>query len=317
MHPLAQGGGDADKLVDERHAVWDADLPLGDDAALWDYPMVLDQGRRLAAYSKSLESGDRPMYTRGHSGPARRAIQTKGEGMNSSSGRRLKPLTDLSAALPVRAKRADVQAIFETLRRRISTNVYPPGAVLKEMVLADEFGLSRTPIRQVLQRLEYAGLVQPVVGHGTIVTSIDLPRMREVMQFRIRLAQMLRHFLDLSDTGPTLARFEDLRVRQARLAEQYDPIEFAEISHEIRECIHGLISNRYMAETWQTSYYIASRLWFGGFENARAQFVALQGEELEVITTAVATGDPDRVSDTVHETLTAWVEAMWDAMRLS
>ncbi len=244
------------------------------------------------------------------------AVDKKDEAMNSSGGRTLKPLTDLSAALPVRAKRADVQAIFETLRRRISTNVYPPGAVLKEVELAAEFGLSRTPIRQVLQRLEYTGLVQPVVGHGTIVTSVDLPRMREVMQFRIRLAQMLRHFLDLSDVAPTLARLDALKLRQARLSEHYDPIEFAEISHDIRDCIHALIANRYMAETWQTSYFIASRLWFSGFENARAQFVALQGEELEVIAAAVATCDPDRVSDAVHETLTAWVAAMWDAMRV-
>ena len=36
------------KLVDERHAAWEADLPLGDDAALWDYLSVLDQGSRLA-----------------------------------------------------------------------------------------------------------------------------------------------------------------------------------------------------------------------------------------------------------------------------
>jgi ParB family chromosome partitioning protein len=34
------------KPVDERHAAWEADLPLGDDAALWDYLTVLDQGKR-------------------------------------------------------------------------------------------------------------------------------------------------------------------------------------------------------------------------------------------------------------------------------
>jgi ParB family chromosome partitioning protein len=35
------------KLVDERHAEWEADLPLGNDAALWNYLTVLDQGSRL------------------------------------------------------------------------------------------------------------------------------------------------------------------------------------------------------------------------------------------------------------------------------
>lgn len=235
--------------------------------------------------------------------------------MNSSNAGNPMPLANLSATLPVRSKRADVQAIFETLRRRISTTVYPPGAVLKEVELAAEFGLSRTPIRQVLQRLEYAGLVQPVVGHGTIVTSLDLPRMREVMQFRIRLAQMLRHFLNLSDIRPTMERLEGLRDRQARLSVRYDSIEFAEISHEIRDCVHSLIANRYLAETWQNSYFIASRLWFIGFENAQARFVALQTAELETIAAAVATQDPEVVSDAIHETLTTWFDAVCDALR--
>ncbi len=45
------------KLVDERHAAWEAGLPLGDDAALWDYLVVLDQGSRLALLAHCLSFG--------------------------------------------------------------------------------------------------------------------------------------------------------------------------------------------------------------------------------------------------------------------
>jgi ParB family transcriptional regulator, chromosome partitioning protein len=45
------------KLVDERHAAWEADLPLGDDAALWDYLTVLDQSSRLALLAHCLSFG--------------------------------------------------------------------------------------------------------------------------------------------------------------------------------------------------------------------------------------------------------------------
>jgi ParB family chromosome partitioning protein len=45
------------KLVDERHAAWESDLPLGDDAALWDYLTVLDQGSRLALLAHCLSFG--------------------------------------------------------------------------------------------------------------------------------------------------------------------------------------------------------------------------------------------------------------------
>ena len=45
------------KLVDERHAAWEADLPLGDDAALWNYLTTLDQGSRLALLAHCLSFG--------------------------------------------------------------------------------------------------------------------------------------------------------------------------------------------------------------------------------------------------------------------
>jgi ParB family chromosome partitioning protein len=45
------------KLVDERHAAWESDLPLGDDAALWDYLSVLDEGSRLALLAHCLSFG--------------------------------------------------------------------------------------------------------------------------------------------------------------------------------------------------------------------------------------------------------------------
>ena len=45
------------KLVDERHAAWGADLPLGDDAVLWDYLTVLDQGSRIALLAHCLSFG--------------------------------------------------------------------------------------------------------------------------------------------------------------------------------------------------------------------------------------------------------------------
>jgi len=45
------------KLVDEHHAAWEADLPLGDDAALWDTLTVLDEGSRLALLAHCLSFG--------------------------------------------------------------------------------------------------------------------------------------------------------------------------------------------------------------------------------------------------------------------
>ena len=65
------------------------------------------------------------------------------------------------------------EAIHAEIRERICLLHYPPGHTLRRAELAREFGISRTPIRRVLQRLEYEGLVESRHGIGTIVTLID------------------------------------------------------------------------------------------------------------------------------------------------
>ncbi|MEM8689161.1 MAG: winged helix-turn-helix domain-containing protein [Pseudomonadota bacterium] len=64
--------------------------------------------------------------------------------------------------------------IYEELRERICLLDYKPGEIIKERDLADEFGVSRTPLRRVLQMLENDGLIQSKQGHGTVVAEIDL-----------------------------------------------------------------------------------------------------------------------------------------------
>ena len=81
--------------------------------------------------------------------------------------------------------------IFETLRMRICLLDYPPEARLNERDMAAEFGISRTPMRAVLQRLERDGLIESRHGQGTSVTRIDLKRMHAIYLVRMRLTDAL------------------------------------------------------------------------------------------------------------------------------
>src|SRR3546814_13334553 len=79
-------------------------------------------------------------------------------------------------------------AMRDEIRERICLLTYPPGTRLSEAALAAEFGVSRTPIRRVLAHLEAGGLVESRHGVGTVVTTIDLPLLREIYALRMRLA---------------------------------------------------------------------------------------------------------------------------------
>ena len=64
--------------------------------------------------------------------------------------------------------------IYRTLRERIIYLVYDPGQILKEQVLAKEFGVSRTPLRTVLFRLEWEHLVKILPRTGILVAELEL-----------------------------------------------------------------------------------------------------------------------------------------------
>jgi DNA-binding GntR family transcriptional regulator len=73
-----------------------------------------------------------------------------------------------------------VDAAYDNLRARILDNVYPPGHQALESDLALELGISRTPVREALIRLQKEGLVEVRPRHGMRVLPISPTDMAEI-----------------------------------------------------------------------------------------------------------------------------------------
>ena len=89
--------------------------------------------------------------------------------------------------------------IYKTLEGEIIELKILPGEVLSENQLCKRFGVSRTPIRSVLQRLEQNRFVQIIPHRGTIVTPIDLNYANQIIYQRVAVETMvLRDFVRTS-----------------------------------------------------------------------------------------------------------------------
>jgi DNA-binding GntR family transcriptional regulator len=75
-----------------------------------------------------------------------------------------------------------VDAAYEQIRRRILDNVWPPGHRALEMEVALALGMSRTPVREALVRLQAEGLVEVVPRHGMRVLPVSPTDMREIYE---------------------------------------------------------------------------------------------------------------------------------------
>jgi DNA-binding GntR family transcriptional regulator len=83
-----------------------------------------------------------------------------------------------------------VDTAYEQIRRRILDNVWPPGHRALEQEVALALGMSRTPVREALVRLENDGLVEVVPRHGMRVLPVSPTDMREIYEILTALECM-------------------------------------------------------------------------------------------------------------------------------
>lgn len=165
--------------------------------------------------------------------------------------------------------RARQDAIYQEIRRRICTLAYAPGEALKETELAAEFNVSRTPMRQVLQRLEFEALVESKRGVGTIVTRVEFEALREVYELRMKLAEMIGVLTPVTPTAEDVAAMEQLEARCRALRESKDPKEFAALNLDFHERLMRLVGNAPLRETLSLLFHRTARIWLsweGGFD---------------------------------------------------
>lgn len=155
------------------------------------------------------------------------------------------------------------ERIHTEMRNRICMLDYPPGTVLSEVALAKEFGVSRTPIRRVLHKLEYMGLLQIRNGVGTIVTDIDLKTFKETYDLRKRLAELMGELSPAGITADHISRIDRLITRTEKLRAKKGRFrDYALITNDLQTLLSDLTGNNPLREIIELLYFRVARIWF-------------------------------------------------------
>ncbi|MBR0161760.1 MAG: GntR family transcriptional regulator [Oscillospiraceae bacterium] len=129
--------------------------------------------------------------------------------------------------------------IFDQLEKDILSGRYARGEVLSELRLSKEMGVSRTPIREALLRLEQENLVQET-GRGMTVIGISPEDMMDLYDIRLRLEGEAARRAAVNMSDRQLAKMLDL----IELQEYYINRKNTNSSEETKNLdsqIHGLI----------------------------------------------------------------------------
>ncbi|MFB7328349.1 MULTISPECIES: GntR family transcriptional regulator [unclassified Streptomyces] len=135
-------------------------------------------------------------------------------------------------------KNGSMQAtVIAEMRRRIIKGDIEPGAPLSELALADEFGVSRTPVREALKQLQTEGLVEIRPRVGTFVTIPSRREITELFEMKELLEGAAARLLAQRGRVPEIDSLER-NLREADEAVERDDRErYAELVHEFHDLL--------------------------------------------------------------------------------
>lgn len=104
------------------------------------------------------------------------------------------------------ARQSLPETLAESIRERILNGEFREGDQLVQEALADEYEVSRMPVREALRQLESSGLVELKTHKGAVVTSIPLDQIAELFDLRATLeCSLLGHAIPLMDEQSLLS----------------------------------------------------------------------------------------------------------------
>lgn len=145
--------------------------------------------------------------------------------------------------------------IFETLESEILHLELKPGQLLSENALCARFGVSRSPIRSVLQELRLCGLVTVEPYHGTYVTRMDLDIINQIIYQRMAVETFILEDFCLQYDELELQRLQFLCRQMADSIgrESFAPSRFYELDSQFHELWFTSVHKQYLWECIQRS----------------------------------------------------------------
>ena len=196
-------------------------------------------------------------------------------------------------------KKSTSDLIFDALRESILNGDLPPGTALIEKNLAEEFGVSKTPIREALHHLSHIGLADMETAKGATVHTLSSDEIKDIWDMRQYLEPLA---LELSIPHLTDEEIKDLKdiLDEAKQAlDTGDMKQLSQINTEFHEMLYCKADNHLLVQ-WLDSLsdrrrLVSMHIW--GIENNSQR----EWQEHRTILDAVVARDIGKASQALKD----------------
>ena len=140
------------------------------------------------------------------------------------------------------------EIVFEALRDAIINGVLAPGERLMEVQMAEELGVSRTPVREAIRKLELEGYVMLLPRKGAYVADFSSKSIVDVLEVRGVLEALAAGLAAERITDQELDSLERLLVRASECAQNSDLDRLIEVDTEFHDVLYKASRNDRLAQ---------------------------------------------------------------------
>ncbi len=189
--------------------------------------------------------------------------------------------------------------VFDKIHEDILNGVYQENDVLREMTIATELGVSRTPVREALRQLELEGLVRIIPNKGASVIGISVKDLKDIYEMRARLEGMCARWAIRNKTGEDIAKLEEIsdlsefHVQKGR----YDKV--LELDNEFHHYLYKMADSKMLYHTMTDFHHYLERIrkkTLSSSERVKKTIV-----EHRAIINAIKTGNEDEAEECARQ----------------
>lgn len=211
-----------------------------------------------------------------------------------------------------KVKLTDADSAYTKIKQKIITTELPPGSVINESELMDEFGLGRTPIREAIKRLQSENFVVISPRKGMFVANFAVTDLLQIFEVRIELESLAARLAVQRITDTELKDFQKLAKTYNKKANLTNKDILMRLDREFHSLIANATRNNFLIKELEKYYDLSLRIWYIALSGA-------QPEDIDItahfdILDAIKNKEADRAGESMkahiqnfHETIKKYI----------
>lgn len=184
------------------------------------------------------------------------------------------------------------EIVYEELKMQILKGEIPPGTRMMEVEMADEMGVSRTPIREAIRKLEKEGLVTIEPRRGAYASRISTQDMIEILEVRQNMEGLAAYYAALRADEDTKSDIKALAKEYEQAVKERNTADMIKIDTDFHHLIVKGSHNKILVNMVEQLQELVLRFRYLYYDNFK------RGEQMpaehEEIYSAILQGDGDR-----------------------